>query len=213
MQPPWAPEDSLRSPAGGKRVSVWRRTGEAVGEARGRCSGSGRRGRGREAASRWGAGGGESGNWAATEKTRRSRGREVPASRWCVVISNFVFTTVRLQVSSEALSTSGGLCLHAAPPLQPAAPRLPARRPAGEESPTPFRGCRPLCIQGPAPVWAPQTSNASRRGQRCSCGWGDPEPLMGPQGKRRRRLENVLPIPHPFLLTRPRARVPLTTGS
>lgn len=88
--------------------------GEAVGEARGRRSGSGRRGRGREAAPRWGAGGGKSGNWTATEKTRRSRGREVPASRWCVVISNFVFTTVRLQVSSEALSTSGGLCLHAA---------------------------------------------------------------------------------------------------
>lgn len=38
----------------------------------------------------------------------------MPASRWCVVISNFVFTTVRLQVSSEAQSTSGGLCLHAA---------------------------------------------------------------------------------------------------
>lgn len=144
------------------------------------------------------------------EKVPRPRGARLPLVR-----RDFEFRVPDRQASGITRGSVHlqGLCLHAAAPLQPAAPRLPARRPAGEESPMPFRGCRPLCVQGPAPVWAPQTSNASRRGQRCSCGWGDPEPLMGPQGKRRRCLENVLPILHPFLLTQPRARVPLTTGS
>lgn len=147
------------------------------------------------------------------EKVPRPRGARLPLVR-----RDFEFRVPNRQASGITRGSVHlqGLCLHAAPPLQPAAPRLPAGRPAGEESPTPSgvpSSVRPRPGPLSGPVWAPHTSNASRRGQRCSCGWGDPEPLMRPQGKRRRRLENVLPIPHPFLLTRPRARVPLTTGS
>lgn len=144
------------------------------------------------------------------EKVPRPRGARLPLVR-----RDFEFRVHDRQASGVirgSVHLRGPVPARGAPA---AARRSPAsRRPSrGGGVSHALRGCRPLCVRGPAPVWAPQTSNASRRGQRCSCGWGDPEPLMGPQGKRRRRLENVLPIPHPFLLTRPRARVPLTTGS
>lgn len=103
------------------------------------------------------------------EKVPRPRGARLPLVR-----RDFEFRVHDRQASGITRGSVHlqGLCLHAAAPLQPAAPRLPAGRPAGEESPTPFGGAV-LCAskaRPPCGLHKPATPPAAGRGAHAGGG-------------------------------------------